>query len=208
MWYKNYIKRKYDWVRRNPILSSYIGFVKGIIFTLILCSLLSSCGSYRIQQRGPEITHVLAITKEGDTLKVPIQELQRDLTPDYYEGYRFHWNNSWWLYNDWYWNYWYQNPRWFYPRYQVQIPQNRVRVRTPKVPQRYIPRPNTPNRVESATPRGSNTPQVQPNRGRSNQTIRKPQYVRPSNTRTRTTPNVIQRPTRSNNTPRKNNGNQ
>ena len=174
------------------------------LFILLSILLLTSCGSYRLQVRQPEITHVLAITKEGDTLKVPIQELQRDLTPDYYSGYRFYWNNSWWLYNDWYWNYWYQNPRWFYPRYQVRIPQSRPRVKTP----RYIPNPNTPPRVQSATPRGSNTPQVQPNRGRSNQT-RQPQYVRPTRTRTQTTPNVIQRPTRSNNnSPRRSNGNQ
>lgn len=168
------------------------------ILVLLLALLLTSCGSYKIQQRGPEITHVLAITKEGDTLKVPIQELQRDLTPDYYNGYRFYWNNSWWLYNDWYWNYWYQNPRWFYPRYEITIPRNRVRVQTP----RYTPRPN---RVESATPRGSRTPQAQPNRGRSNQQPRQPQYNRP--TRTQTTPNVIQRPTQTrSNVGRGNNG--
>lgn len=135
-------------------------------FILLILSfvLLSSCGSYRIQQRGPEITHVLALTKEGDTLKVPIEEFQRKLTPDYYDGYRFYWNNSWWLYNDWYWNYWYQNPQWFYPRTQIVVPRNRTRVQTP----RY-------------------TPQVQPNRGRSNQQSRQPQYVRPTQQRSKVT---------------------
>ena len=83
------------------VIFIYMRYILIILTTL----LLTSCGSYRIQQRGPEITHVLALTKEGDTLKVPIQDLQRDLTPDYYSGYRFHWNNSWWMYNDWYWNY-------------------------------------------------------------------------------------------------------
>ena len=165
-------------------------YMRYILFLLALIT-LTSCGSYRIQQRGPEITHVLAITKEGDTLKVPVEDLQRKLTPDYYDGYRFYWNNSWWMYNDWYWNYWYQNPRWFYPRYEIRVPNYRPKVSTP----RYIPRPNTPRRVESATPRGSNTPNVQPNRGRSNQQPRQPQYNTP--TRTQTTPNVIQRPTQT-----------
>lgn len=157
------------------------------ILIILTTLLLTSCGSYRIQQRGPEITHVLALTKEGDTLKVPIQDLQRDLTPDYYSGYRFYWNNSWWMYNDWYWNYWYQNPRWFYPRYQIRIPRNRVRVQTP----RY-----TPQRNQSVI-RGnrSSNLRAQPNRGRSNQQKRTPQYNRP--TRTQSTPNVIQRPTRT-----------
>lgn len=142
------------------------------ILLILSFVLLTSCGSYKVQQRGPEITHILAITKEGDTLKVPVEDLQRKLTPDYYDGYRFYWNNSWWMYNDWYWNYWYQNPRWFYPRYQIRIPQNRVRVQTP----RY-----TPNRVVVPQRRGT-TPQIQPNRGRSNTQqrtqVRQPNYNR------------------------------
>lgn len=36
MWYKNYIQRKYDWVRENPILSSWIGFFKGVIYTIAI----------------------------------------------------------------------------------------------------------------------------------------------------------------------------
>jgi hypothetical protein len=146
-------------------------------FIILSVLLLTSCGSYRIQKRQPEISHLLALTTEGDTIKVPIQELQRDLTPDYYSGYRFYWNNSWWLYNDWYWNYYYQNPRWFYPRTQIIVPNNRIRVQTP----RYTPQRQLPNKYPSRTP------QVQPNRGRSNQ-VRQPQYVRPSNTRTQSTP--------------------
>jgi len=170
------------------------------IFIILSALILTSCGSYRIQTRQPQISHVLAVTTEGDTLKVPIQSLQRNLTPDYYSGYRFYWNNSWWLYNDWYWNYYYQNPRWFYPRTQIVVPRNRVRVQTPRyTPQKQIRVPRQPQR---------RTPQVQPNRGRSNQT-RQPQYVRPR-TRTQTTPNVIKRsstPNRSSST-RSRNGNQ
>jgi hypothetical protein len=170
------------------------------IFTILSVILLSSCGSYRIQVREPQISNVLAITTEGDTIQVPIQALQRNLTSDYYSGYRFYWNNSWWMYNDWYWNYYYQNPRLFYPRYQLRVPRNRVRIQTPRyTPQRRVQVPRQPQR---------RTPQVQPNRGRSNQTIRKPQYNRP---RTTTRPSTSTRrpvPTRSNSNTRSRNGNQ
>ena len=123
-----------------------------ILFGLIV---LTSCGSYRIQQRGPEITHVLALTSDGDTLKVPIQDLQRKLTPDYYDGYRFYWNNSWWLYSDWYWNYWYPNPRLYTPRYYIQRP----KVVTPQ-PRTWRYRTNIEQRRSGLSP--------QPSRGRSN----------------------------------------
>jgi hypothetical protein len=123
----------------------------------IILLLVVSCGSYKIQTRQPQISHIIALTKEGDTINVPVEALQRDLTPDYYDGYRFYWNNSWWLYNDWYWNYYYPNPRLFIPRYQVYTPRPRVSV--PQQPKRvYIPRHFEPRGVES------------PIRGRNNQT--------------------------------------
>jgi len=196
MWYKNYIKRKYDWVRRNPILSSYIGFVKGIIFTLIICFLLSSCGVYNIQTRyrQPEIKSVLAITSQGDTIQVPINDIRRqmDVNPGTYSNWRFYWNNSWYWGSGWYGLY---DPYWYsrYGIYRYNPYRVNPRIRIPQkveVPRRY----RTPNRVQSATPRSSNTPRVQPNRGRSNQPTRTPQYNTP---RTRTTPNVIQRPSRT-----------
>jgi len=31
----NYIKRKYDWVRKNPVKASWIGFIKGILYTIL-----------------------------------------------------------------------------------------------------------------------------------------------------------------------------
>ena len=155
---------------------------------LISILFLVSCGTYRVQVRQPQISNVLAITTEGDTVQVPVQALQRNLTPDYYAGYRFYWNNSWWMYNDWYWNYWYANPRWFAPRYYVQTP--RPRVSTP----RYIPRVQGKRSI----------PQVQPNRDRTNQPqTRQPQYNR------RTPPPVPSNrnsSTRSNNNSRTTNG--
>lgn len=152
---------------------------------LLLSIVITSCGSYRFQQRGPEITHVLALTSEGDTLKVPIQDLQRKLTPDYYDGYRFYWNNSWWLYSDWYWNYWYPNPRLYSPRYYIQRP----KVVTPQ-PRTWRYRTNIEQRRNGVSP--------QPSRGRSNvQPWVKPQLP----------PRVQPRPTRPS-TPSRNNNNQ
>lgn len=176
-------------------------------FIILSVILLTSCGSFRMYQTHPQISNVLAITAQGDTIQV----LQRNLTPDYYSGYRFYWNNSWWMYNDWYWNY-YQNVRWFYPRYQIREPRNRVRVQTPRyTPQRQPTRSQkiirdgriTNPRVEPQR----RTPQVRPNRGRSNQTIRQPQYNRPRTTTRPSNPTRRSVPTRSNSTTRSRNGN-
>ena len=32
---KKYINTKYNWVRKNPVLSSWLGFLKGIIYTIL-----------------------------------------------------------------------------------------------------------------------------------------------------------------------------
>ena len=165
-------------------------------YILILLALitLNSCGVYNIQTRyrQPEIKSVLAITSQGDTIQVPINDIRRqlDVNPGTYSNWRFYWDNSWYWGSGWYNLY---DPYWYnrYNIYRYNPYRVNPRIRVPQkveVPQRYIPRPNTPNRVESATPRGSNTPRVEPNRGRSNQPTRTPQYNRP--TRTQTTPNV------------------
>ena len=173
------------------------------IFTILSILFLTSCGSYSIITRQPDISHVVAITTEGDTVKVPIQALQRDLTPDYYSGYRFYWNNSWWLYNDWYWNYWYRNPQWFYPRYRIETP--KPRVSTPRyryTPPRFTNTPNTNRRQDSRVQPQTRTPKVQPNRGRSNQQPRTPQYNRPTRSstphKTESKLGAVQSSTRSN----------
>lgn len=161
--------------------------MKKLLFILLVLLTVSSCKIYTYPQQ--EISHVLAVTKQGDTIQVPLRELQRDLTPDYYNGYQFYWNNSWLYYNDWYYNYFYRFQR-------PYIPFRQPRIKTPKYQQpKNYPLPSPPRR----------TPQVQPNRGRSNNQVRiQPrQNVQP---RTRTTPNVIQRGTRT--TVRNRNGNQ
>ena len=188
-------KFKIEFIRKNPILSSYISFVKGVLITLILCSLLSSCGTYQIHsvRKQPEIKSILAITSAGDTIQVSTDYLYREFNqnPYNYSNWRFYWDNSWYWGNGWYNLY---DPYWRLRinRYNPYNLNPRIRVpRKVEVPQRYRPVPNRPNRVESATPRGSRTPQIQPNRGRTNQQPRTPQYNRP--TRTQTTPNVQQR---------------
>lgn len=165
-----------------------------ILLTLIT---LTSCGTYQLHsvRKQPEIKSILAITSAGDTIQVSTDYLYREFrdTPGTYSNWRFYWDNSWYWGNGWYNLY---DPYWRL-RINRYNPYNlNPRIRVPKkveVPQRYRPRPNTPNRVESATPRGSNSnsPRVQPNRGRNNAPIINRPPQRP--TRTQTTPNVQQR---------------
>jgi hypothetical protein len=37
---KKYLKNKYKWVRKNPIKSAWIGFFKGIVYTIIVYELI------------------------------------------------------------------------------------------------------------------------------------------------------------------------
>jgi hypothetical protein len=126
------------------------------ILIILFVLLFTSCGSYKIHQRHPQVSNILAITNEGDTIQVPIQEFQRRLTPQDYSGWNIYWNNSWWMYNDWYWNYWNPNPRLFTPRYYIYTP----RVVVPQQPRRtYVPQPTQPRRVEAPVGGRSNQPQ-------------------------------------------------
>jgi hypothetical protein len=154
------------------------------ILTILSVLLLTSCLSYRIETRQPELRNVLGVTTEGDTIQVPMDYFGDRVTPQYnYDIEYFFWRDSWWLYNQnfhsnrWW---WYNQPVWIGRPNNIFIPRyNSPRQR----PQRYqSPTRNNPR----------STPRVQPNRGRSNQTIRQPQYVRPqtqsrSNSNSRTT---------------------
>ena len=159
------------------------------ILIILFVLLFTSCGSYKIHQRHPQVSNILAITNEGDTIQVPIQEFQRRLTPQDYSGWNIYWNNSWWMYNDWYWNYWNPNPKFFTPRYYIHTPRPRVVV--PQQPQRtYVPRHVEPRRVET------------PIRGRSNQPqqrVQQPSRVQQSPR----TPQRTQTPIRQQQTPSK-----
>ena len=163
------------------------------IFTILSVFLLTSCLSYRVQVRQPELRTVLGVTTEGDTIQVPMNYFENRLDTRYnYDIEYFFWRDNWWLYNQNLYNrWWWTNQPYWRPRpNHILIPRQQ--------PQRRVQVPRQPQR---------RTPQVQPNRGRSNQT-RQPQYVRPQ-TRTQTTPNVIKRsstPTRSNNQTRTTSG--
>lgn len=150
---------KIDFIRKNPILSSYISFMKGVLITLIVCCLLSSCVSYKQYSKEPDIVSVLAVTSKGDTIQLSTDYLRKEFESNSgnYSNWRFNWQNNWYYGYGWY-NYY--DPYWIY-----RIPyQNRIVI--PKQPQqRYIPRhfdnrPNPPIRREGIV--------VQPNRGRSN----------------------------------------
>jgi len=166
------------------------------LIVLLALSILS-CGSYTHESYRPKIKSLLAITETGDTVSVSMREFEKQK----YDSYtRFNYNNNWywnnWRYDfNWRWQpYWYSYPNQFWwhndlrytnpsrgyrapSRPQVK-PKNRPRTR-PEVPR------TRPERIRVNTPRGS----------RSNYTPIPPQRVQRNSTpsRTRTTPNVIQR---------------
>ena len=157
--------------------------------------LITSCVSYYPSSYRAE--NVLAVTKAGDTIKLPISELRRQYNYNTYSDWQFYYgNNSWYYwsdwrlrypsysiwYNDWYRPYWYQSRPYYQPK-------------TRNVP-RYIPR----EQPERRTP----TKVIQSNRGRNNQSqVRRPQYNRATPSPTTSNRNSTVR--RSNNNVRKQN---
>ena len=136
------------------------------IIILLFAFFFISCGTYTMSSYyGDEVENVLAITKSGDTIQVPIHEFDRRKNYDYYT--RFQWNENW------YWNNWF-NTRYHWNGYYYNRPLfvNR-NYYTPsyRIPNRPSYKPTSPTRVRVNTPRGSNN-------------------VVPNN-RSRTTPNVI-----------------
>jgi hypothetical protein len=148
---------------------------------LILLSvvLLSSCSSYtRIQ--GERVTHVLAITENGDTIQVPMNQLRREVQPDYYNNWQFYWGNNWYWGNVWYphyfspyryryWDDWYwRNPRVYTPvppRRESNIRREQISPRrvTPSTPRSYTPTPR--REFVPQQPRTTPTQPRTPNRG-------------------------------------------
>ena len=91
------MKGQYDASKyENYIVKAFLVFM-----TIIFMLLFYSCSPYYYKSKGPEITHVLALTKEGDTLKIPIKEIMPNVTYnvvgyDWYNtpsGYYNRWNN-------------------------------------------------------------------------------------------------------------------
>jgi hypothetical protein len=159
---------------------------------LFMTLILSSCGSYITQHRAPEIVSILAINSKGDTIQVSTDYLEREFrtNPGDYSNWRFQWENSWYWGNGWfnYYNpYWY-NPRFYYPQRPIII--QRPRVSTPRVQ----PQSRRDYNPRSYQPR---TPQVQPNRGRSNVQPRQitPRVQQPTRSPQRTQPTIRQQQT-------------
>jgi hypothetical protein len=132
---------------------------------LVLVSLTIGCSSYTHTSYRPKIKSLLAITETGDTVSVSMREFE---SQKYNTYTRFNYNNSWY-WNNWRWNYWmYSQPNRYDNGGIIYTPIRPVVKPQPTPPKR----PRIKNeRVRVNTPRGSNNI--------------------PS--RTRTTPNVIQR---------------
>ena len=55
---------------------AYIVQLTAVIIAVLFIFLVSSCSPYYYQSKGPKVTHVLALTEEGDTLKIPIKDIK------------------------------------------------------------------------------------------------------------------------------------
>ena len=59
--------KEYD----SAITKAFLVFI-GIVVMI----LLYACSPYYYQSKGPKVTHELALTEEGDTLKIPIKDIK------------------------------------------------------------------------------------------------------------------------------------
>ena len=164
----------------KQLKASFFQWLSTGIFALLFVSCVSYYPtSYRAES-------VLAVTKTGDTIKLPISELRRQYNYNTYSDWQFYYgNNSWYNWNDWRiqypsYNIWYNN-RYTPYRYQARP---YIQPKTRVVPRREVPQ----TRTRVATPRGarSTPPQTRP-------TTPRPQQRSTQPTRTQSTPNVIQR---------------
>ena len=55
---------------------AYIVQLTVIIIAVLFIFLVAGCSPYYYQSKGPKVTHVLALTEEGDTLKIPIKDIK------------------------------------------------------------------------------------------------------------------------------------
>ena len=71
------------------------------LLSILLFAMISSCSPYYYKSKGPEITHVLALTADGDTLKIPIKDIKPNVIYNVvgydwyrpYNGYYNRWND-------------------------------------------------------------------------------------------------------------------
>ena len=159
------------------IKASFFQWLSTGIFALLLTSCISYYpASYRAES-------VLAVTKAGDTIQVPISQLQKQYNSNTYSDWQFYYgNNLWYNWYDWRLRYptyslWYYD--WYRPYGRTFRYYNQPKTRY--IPRREVPQ-TRPQRPRVATPRGS----------RSEYTPRTPQRIQRNTTptRTQTTPNV------------------
>ena len=81
-----------------------------VLLAILLFAMLASCSPYYYQSKGPQVTHVLALTEEGDTLKIPIKDIRPNVIYNVvgydwyrpYSGYYTRWDKPYYhpaLYN-------------------------------------------------------------------------------------------------------------
>ena len=184
--------------------------MKNFVLLLLSVTFLTSCRLTYYYPNTSRVEKVLGVTHEGDTIQVPIDYFG-DRTQGQYDFnlQYFYWRNDWFLYNPniynrrWFVNNWWWNPYtpFGYPTY-IYRPNNVWRPRS-------VPR-EEPRRWRSRTNIEQRRNEVQPNRGRSNQTqVRQPVYNRPTRQRVTTpppTPSNRNSTVRSNNNSRSTNG--
>ena len=79
-----------------------------VLFAMAL--MIAACSPYYYQSKGPKVTHVLALTEEGDTLKIPIKDIKPNVIYNVvgydwyrpYSGYYTRWGDPYYhprLYN-------------------------------------------------------------------------------------------------------------
>jgi len=99
------------------------------VLALVFVS-LTSCGTYTVARY--EVENVLAVTKAGDTIQVPISEFKRQYNYNTFSDWQFYYgNNNWYYWSDWrlryptyntWYNGWYR-PYWYQNRYYTNLRQ-------------------------------------------------------------------------------------
>ena len=111
---------------KNSIFRNHTNVVrKSLLLAFIFVSLVS-CGTYMVPRY--EIESVLAVTKQGDTIQVPLSEFKRQYNNDTYNNWQFNYGNSWLYWNDWYLRYpsyysWYYYRPYSWTSYRPRIEQ-------------------------------------------------------------------------------------
>tara|TARA_Y100000768_G_scaffold134105_1_gene99828 strand:- start:276 stop:767 length:492 start_codon:yes stop_codon:yes gene_type:complete len=87
-----------------------------ILLIILLSAMLSGCSDLLYRGNNVMVTHVLALTEMGDTVKIRIQDIQPHRTYNVvgYDFVRWQDNRFYNPYNDYYYDYRYYNDRWRY----------------------------------------------------------------------------------------------